>query len=117
MEGMTKPIRPLPPLATLSAAKLHALIARLQAEASDVNTRAIEAGMGHMRYSETEALARQNLATPQGLLAVEYIARSERYSAARAELARRYAWHGSDKPIKSANPSRSSSPPPTGRRS
>ena len=89
-------------LATLPAKKLHAVIAKREAERGAALDATIAAGMGMMRHAEIEALACGSSLLANTHLAREYLRTRAEWLEAHAELDARKAYHGGDKPIKRA---------------
>ncbi len=85
---------------TLSAKKLHALIAKRDAHWKATLDATIAAGMGDLRYSEIVELAKGSMLLRRVRLANDYLNARRDWKIAYDELDRRKAWHGSDKPIK-----------------
>lgn len=89
-------------LSTLSAKKLHEVIARRNAHWKATLDATIAAGMGEMRYSEIVELAKGSSLVGKTQLALNYLNARRDWIAAEDELEARKAYHGSDKPIKRA---------------
>ena len=87
-------------LSTLSAKKLHEVIARRSAHWIATLDAAIAAGMGEMCHSEIVELAKGSSLLNKTQLARDYLNACRDYHAALDELAARKAYHGGDKPIK-----------------
>jgi hypothetical protein len=85
-------------LTKLSAAKLHAVIAKREAVHSALLDETIAAGYGETRHNDLVRMARED-GVP---LLVEYVAASDSLSEARWELDARQRYHGGDKPIRRA---------------
>lgn len=86
----------MPDLTKLSAAKLHAVIAKREAAHSELLDETIAAGYGEIRHNDIVRMAREDK-TP---LLVKYLAASDAVSEAWFELDARQRYHGGDKPIK-----------------
>ena len=90
-------------LETLSAKKLHILIAERDARWKAALDATIAAGMGEMRYSEIVELAKGSKLLHKVQLANDYLNARLDWRNAHDELDRRKDYHGSDKPIKRVN--------------
>jgi hypothetical protein len=89
------------PLETLSAAKLHALIAKRDAAHTVLTREFIARGLGHYRSADIRAAALDD-ASPAHRLACDYVKADDALYAARSELEARRRYHGGDKPIRRA---------------
>jgi len=87
-------------LETLSARKLHDLIAKRDARLKETLDATIRAGMGALTYSQVAEIAKGSSLIGHAELARAYISARQEWNAAHIELDRRKAWHGSDKPIR-----------------
>lgn len=87
-------------LSKLSGPKLRALIAKRDAERGAALDATIAAGMGMMRHSDIEALAKGSSLLSKTLLARRYLQTRGAWLEAVEELDARKAYHGGDKPIK-----------------
>lgn len=87
-------------LSTLSAKKLHEVIARRSAHWKATLDATIAAGMGEMRHSEIVELAKGSSLLNKTQLALNYLNARRDYHIALDELDARKAYHGGDKPIK-----------------
>lgn len=87
-------------LSTLSAKKLHAVIAARDARWKAVLDATIAAGMGEMRFSDIVDLAKGSKLLTKVQIANDYLNARLDWRNAHDELDRRKDYHGSDKPIK-----------------
>ncbi len=87
-------------LSTLSAKKLHEVIARRNAHWKATLDATIAAGMGELRYSEIVELAKGSSLLNKTQLALNYLNARRDWMTAMDELDARKAYHGGDKPIK-----------------
>lgn len=89
-------------LATLSAKKLHEVIARRNAHWTKTLDASIAAGMSHYRFSDMVEAAKGSSLISKTLLARDYLNARHDWEVAHDELDARMTYHGSDKPIKRA---------------
>jgi hypothetical protein len=87
-------------LSTLSAPKLHAVIAKRDTHWKATLDRTIAAGMGDMRFSDIVELAKGSSLVGKTLLARDYLNARHDWRVAMDELDARRTYHGGDKPIK-----------------
>lgn len=87
-------------LATLSAKKLHEVIARCDARWSEMLDATIRAGMGDYRHSDMVETAKGSSLLSKTSLARDYLNARHDWKVAHDELDRRRTFHGSDRPIK-----------------
>ena len=86
-------------LETLSAKKLHETIKRLDARWSETLDATIKAGMGNFTHTQMVECAGKSSLITRACLARDYLNARRDWVAAQAELDRRKAYHGSDRPI------------------
>jgi len=87
-------------LASLSAKKLHAVIARREARWSATLDATIAAGLGQARFSDMVEFAKGSSLLERTKIANDYLNARRDVQMAWDELDARKRWHGSDKPIK-----------------
>lgn len=87
-------------LSTLSAKKLHEVIARRDAHWTKTLDATIAAGMGQMRFSEIVEFAKGSDLLPKVQLARDYLNARHDWKVARDELDYRMSYQGNDKPVK-----------------
>lgn len=87
-------------LETLSAKKLHEVIARRDKRLRETLDATIAAGMGSLRYSEVVDLAKGSSLLSKTKIALDYLNARRDWQVACDELDSRKRWGGTDKPIK-----------------
>lgn len=87
-------------LAKLSAKRLHEVIASRDAIWTKMLNETIAAGMGQLRHSEIEQLAKGSSLLTKTRIARDYLSARQEWREALGELDARKAYHGSDKPIR-----------------
>lgn len=87
-------------LSKMPAKKLHALIAKREAERGAALDAMITAGMGMMRHNEIELLAKLSCPEYDTEIARRYLSTRSAWLEANEELDARKRYHGGDKPIK-----------------
>ena len=87
-------------LESLSAKKLHAVIAQRDARWSAALDATLRAGMSDMRHSDIVELAKGSALLSRAQIARDYLNARHDWKVAHDELDRRKDFHGSDKPIR-----------------
>lgn len=90
----------MPDLETLSAKKLHDVVAKRCARWGELLKATIDAGLGQARFTDMVELARGSSLLFKTKLAQDYLNARRDYDVALTELDRRKRYHGGDKPIK-----------------
>lgn len=87
-------------LETLSAKKLHEVIARCDKRFAEALDATIKAGMAELRHSDLVELAKGSSLLVKTKIALDYLNARRDWRVAIDELDRRKAYSGTDKPIK-----------------
>lgn len=87
-------------LATLSAPKLRAVIAKRDARWREMLDATLRAGMNDLRHSDLVELAKGSSLSGKTLIARDYLNARHDWKVAMDELDARKEFHGSDRPIK-----------------
>lgn len=87
-------------IAKLSARKLNELLEKRDVEKCRLRDAVIAAGFGEWRGNELREFAKGSSLLSKVVLVREYLAASDAWQEANAELDARRRYHGGDKPIK-----------------